>query len=79
MPPTSPTSTSSPAKPTQFVQRKKLDWPQAYIGPDSQIQKDYHATVQFILLIGPDGRVVARHLVRDNLIQTVREALGPPR
>jgi len=30
-------------------------------------------------MIGPDGRVVARHLVRDNVIQTVREALGPPR
>jgi RNA polymerase sigma factor (sigma-70 family) len=68
-----------PSNPPQFVQRKKLDWPQAYIGPDSQIQKDYHATVMFILLIGPDGKVVARHLVRDNLVQVVREALGPPR
>jgi RNA polymerase sigma factor (sigma-70 family) len=68
-----------PARTRQFAARRQIDWPQGFIGAKSQVQKDYHATEQFIYLIGPNGRILARHLVRDNLARAVHDALGDPR
>ena len=54
---------------------KNADWPQGYIGPNSKVQADYHANTALILLIGPDGKIVARHLTKETLPHAVTAAL----
>jgi len=58
---------------------KALDWPQGYIGANSKIQADYHASTATIFLIGPDGKILARHLSKDSLPRAVAAALGKPK
>lgn len=62
-----------------FTQNKNLPWPQGYIGRDSKIQSDYHANSALIFLIGPDGKVLARHLANESLPRAIAAALGKPK
>ena len=60
-----------------FVKRAKIDWPQAWVGIDSEPVKAYGATaIPATFLIGPDGRIVARDFRGEELKKAVEAALG---
>ena len=45
------------------VLKQKLEWVQGFLGRDSDVAGNYGvASIPQVLLIGPDGRVLARNL-----------------
>jgi beta-lactamase regulating signal transducer with metallopeptidase domain/peroxiredoxin/protocatechuate 3,4-dioxygenase beta subunit len=62
----------------KFVTENKIDWPQIYFGQqwDQGIAKQYGlGGLPYILLIDPEGKIVATWLRGEKLTSTVREAL----
>ncbi len=61
-----------------YVQEYSIPWPQIFIGEESQssIAKNYNLPgIPSILLIGPDGRIIAKNLRGEKLKSTVNEIL----
>ncbi len=59
------------------VKSQKLSWPHAFIGSESSVATSYHATaIPAILLIGPDGTVLARDLKGTRLKTAIGEMLN---
>lgn len=64
---------------TATVERDGITWPQAMLGADSDIAKQYGATaIPATVLIGRDGRVIVRDLRGEALRKAVADALGKP-
>ncbi|MDY0356554.1 MAG: Clp protease N-terminal domain-containing protein [Sedimentisphaerales bacterium] len=63
----------------KFVAEQDVKWPQIYFGQawDQGIAKQYGLSgLPYILLIDPDGKIVATWLREEKLTDTVREALA---
>ena len=59
-----------------YLKAEQYDWPQALLGPDSGVAKAYGATaIPATVLIGSDGRVIARDLRGDALRDAVDRAM----
>jgi peroxiredoxin len=70
-----------PARTADFVRKNQLDWIQCVLGPQQaqMIAMNYGVQeIPYILLIGPDGNLLAMHLKDDAIMAAVRQALGPP-
>jgi len=60
-----------------FMKSEKLNYPQAWVGVDSDVVRAYGATaIPATFLIGPDGRIVARDLRGDELAKAVEAELA---
>ncbi len=67
--------------PKKLLTAKNLSWPQVFLGnaSESQVAKDYNAqSIPLILLIGPDGKIVALGLRGEAITAAVAKALGTP-
>jgi hypothetical protein len=54
-----------------------MKWTQGFVGQGSRISTDYGvASIPQIMLIGPDGKVIARDLVGPGIKAVVSQALG---
>ena len=63
--------------PKRHVANRNLKWTQGYLGQGSRITADYGvASIPQIMLIGPDGRVIARDLGGPGIKAVVSQALG---
>jgi thiol-disulfide isomerase/thioredoxin len=64
-----------------FVKDRGLSWVQAFVGDEAgeQVLEDYGASsIPATYLIGPDGKIIARGMRGDAIIQAVKKALGKP-
>jgi peroxiredoxin len=72
-------SDSAPEAPLKFVKEKNIDWPQAFLGGDwwrDGVSRNYGVTgIPQIMLIGPDGKIVARDLRGEKIKKTVAAVL----
>jgi peroxiredoxin len=62
----------------RFVREHKIEWPEAYVGEnwDSGIAKQYRNPVaSYIVLVDPEGKIVATWIRGERLTKTVREAI----
>ena len=60
-----------------FTEQVKITWPQGLLGGDLEVAKRYGATaIPATVLIGVDGKVIARDLRGEALKKAVAEALG---
>jgi hypothetical protein len=60
-----------------LVKRAKVDWPQAWVGMDSEPVRAYGATaIPATFLIGADGRIITRDLRGEDLAKAVSAALA---
>src|SRR5262249_53709782 len=72
----------SPEDAQAYIAKNSLGWPHGFLGntqaqnPGGKIIQDYHVGLPFILLIGPDGKIVARDLHRATIKKYVAEALA---
>jgi thiol-disulfide isomerase/thioredoxin len=69
------------ATPRKFLKSRDLPWPQVVLGApsESRVAQAYHAEViPLIILVGPDGRIVAQDLRGDSIRAAVAKALKKP-
>jgi len=61
----------------KYVEEHDIEWPEIYFGPDwdAELLRQLGGQMQ-ILLIDPDGKIVATWLREEKLTDTVREALA---
>ncbi len=65
--------------PTRYAESKGLAWAQGFLGqdPPSPVPGAFGVrSIPRILLIGPDGKLVADHLTGEQIVEKVAEALG---
>jgi len=61
-----------------FVREHKIEWPEVYVGKnwDSGIAKQYRNPVaSYIVLVDPEGKIIATWIRGEKLTKTVREAI----
>jgi peroxiredoxin len=65
--------------PTDFVKANNIGWPQAFLGGNwakDKVSQGYGVTaIPQIMLIGPDGRILARDIRGEKIKETVGAAL----
>jgi thiol-disulfide isomerase/thioredoxin len=69
------------ATPKEFLEGRDLPWTQVFLGApsESQVAKDYNAQViPLIILVGPDGKIVAQGLRGEAIRAAVAKALKKP-
>ena len=63
--------------PTRYVEEHGLGWLQGFLGPESTVADDYRiAGIPTILLVGPDGTIIAEDLYGSGISPAVAKALG---
>jgi peroxiredoxin len=73
-------SDSEPDAPRKFARAKGIAWAQAFLGSDwsNPVAKNYGiSAIPQIMLIGPDGKMLARDLRGSKIRDAVARALGP--
>jgi len=66
-----------PDVPRDYVAKHNLTWPQGFLGQGSSVTESYGVTsIPAIMLIGPDGKLLARGLGGPGIKTTLAEALG---
>jgi hypothetical protein len=63
----------------QYLAEHQTEWPEIYLGRnwDSDIFKQYgDPSASYILLVNPEGKIVATWLREEKLTQTVKDAIG---
>ncbi len=62
---------------SKYIQQNPMAWTQAHIGDSGDVQSDYGIqSIPATFLIGPDGKVIAKDLRGDDLINAIDETLG---
>ena len=77
-------SSTSPAgtrwrRSRSIIAEHKIEWPEIYLGENwkDDIAKQYGDPVaSYILLVDPEGKIVATWLRGEKLTQTVKDAIG---
>ncbi|GAC1336464.1 MAG: hypothetical protein NVSMB14_04080 [Isosphaeraceae bacterium] len=67
--------------PINFLRDQNISWPQVFLGnsSESKAAKDYNAqTIPFVLLIGPDGKIIALGLRGKEIKAAIAKVLGTP-
>jgi peroxiredoxin/protocatechuate 3,4-dioxygenase beta subunit len=65
-----------PEDPSNAAEAMGLAWPQACVGPESDVVAAYGASaIPQTVLIGPDGRVIARDLRGKRIAEAIAEAM----
>ncbi|MEN6575120.1 MAG: M56 family metallopeptidase [Phycisphaerales bacterium] len=62
----------------KYIAERKIEWPEVYLGEkrDSDIAKRYgDAVASYIVLVDPEGKIVATWLREENLTNTVRDTI----
>ena len=59
------------------IEENQLEWHQGFIGRSSKVQSDYCVSgIPSILLVGPDGKVVAKNLRDQAIVTELEKVLG---
>ena len=61
-----------------YIEQHGIEWPEIYLGekPDSDLVKQYgNPVASYILLVNPEGKIVATWLRGAKLTQTIKDAL----
>jgi hypothetical protein len=68
-----------PLEPQRYNADHGVNWPQGFLGTEDPTTVRYGVgPLPSIWLIGPDGKVIAKNLHGQTLLDAVRAALGPP-
>jgi hypothetical protein len=59
----------------KLAEEAGMTWPQGATEPSSKCANDYHVTLYGLFLIGPDGKILARHLSERQIMPAVEKAL----
>jgi len=65
----------------QYAKEQNFKWPQVYLEDyyNNPVVKAYGAwEISFMFFIGPDGKLISKHLVGQNLKETISQHLGQP-
>ena len=63
--------------PTRYVEENGLGWLHGFVGSESTVADDYRiAGIPTILLVGPDGTIIAEDLYGASIYPAVAKALG---
>ncbi len=59
----------------KLAEEAGMTWPQGATEPSSKCAYDYHVTLYGLFLIGPDGKILARHLSERQIMPAMEKAL----